>query len=72
MCYDSNRYEWARRAVRMQEEQLRAEQRKAEEKEAREKAKGDRKLSNASQIQHQPVVGHAHVRRQFGFQFRVA
>ena len=42
MCYDSNRYEWARRAVRMQEEQLRAEQRKAEEKEAREKAKGER------------------------------
>ena len=42
MCYDSNRYEWARRAVRMQEEQLRAEQREAAEKEARKKAKGEK------------------------------
>jgi len=42
MCYDSSRYEWARRAVQMKEERMRAEQHNTEEKEAREKREGER------------------------------
>ena len=40
MCYDSTRYQWARRAARMQAEIDRAEARKAEEREARQKDEG--------------------------------
>ncbi len=39
MCYDSGRYEWARRAARMQAEMDRAEARKAEGKRQKEKGR---------------------------------
>jgi hypothetical protein len=42
MCYDSSRYEWARRTARMKAERDRVEALRAEVREARKKDEGNR------------------------------